>query len=365
MITLRPYQSDAAEYLYEHGRALIKSPPGTGKTIIMAAAIEMAAANNWKHPVIGWMCNTIDQKDQALAALKAFPGIAPEMCRVECGAADPDWSECDILIVDECHHATSAQWTRAIARCTGAIWMCSATPFGEDEERNQALLDMVHGNVHEVPASAAKSQAPGKVRILSATDPGLRDLIDGEIEARMKKRWFQLRSQPYDQVWGQVAFQCCMDIGIVNNRTRNATIIDAALEHHEQTTLILVNKIEHGHALADRWTGAVVLYSGMGAKARRAALDQAREGVLKRMVATSLADEGFDLPRLEVLIMACGGRNTNRTIQRIGRVLRQYDGKSHGLVYDFADEFHPLSAKHSRQRQYVYQEQGFEFLQKV
>jgi superfamily II DNA or RNA helicase len=40
MLTLRPYQEQAADFLYEHDRAMILAPVGAGKTAITLAAMQ-------------------------------------------------------------------------------------------------------------------------------------------------------------------------------------------------------------------------------------------------------------------------------------------------------------------------------------
>ena len=56
--------------------------------------------------------------------------------------------------------------------------------------------------------------------------------------------------------------------------------------------------------------------------------------------------EGLDIPRLDCLILAGGGRSSTRAFQRIGRVLRLYPGKTRGIVFDFEDAT-PMLRRHS------------------
>jgi superfamily II DNA or RNA helicase len=98
----------------------------------------------------------------------------------------------------------------------------------------------------------------------------------------------------------------------------------------------------------------------MGAKNRRNALEAFKAGELKRLVATSLCDEGIDLPIASVLVLVSGGRSRAKTEQRTGRVLRQFAGKESGLIYDFVDKFHGLMYKHFRQRLAVYKQLGYD-----
>ena len=42
MTTLRPYQSEAADFIYEHDRAMVLAPVGAGKTAITLTAMHDA-----------------------------------------------------------------------------------------------------------------------------------------------------------------------------------------------------------------------------------------------------------------------------------------------------------------------------------
>lgn len=73
------------------------------------------------------------------------------------------------------------------------------------------------------------------------------------------------------------------------------------------------------------------------------------------MIATSLADEGLDVPRANILILAGGGRSGARIEQRTGRVLRTFHGKSRGVIYDFFDTQHYYLLAQSKRREKLYQ----------
>jgi superfamily II DNA or RNA helicase len=65
-------------------------------------------------------------------------------------------------------------------------------------------------------------------------------------------------------------------------------------------------------------------------------------------------DIGVDIPSLDALIMAGGGKSTVRVLQRIGRVIRPFPGKTDAMVMDFLDNARYLD-KHSATRLAVYQ----------
>jgi len=51
--------------------------------------------------------------------------------------------------------------------------------------------------------------------------------------------------------------------------------------------------------------------------------------------------------------MGSSGKSSTRALQRIGRVLRPFDGKDHATIYDFMDTAKYLSS-HARARKKIY-----------
>lgn len=364
---LRDYQIEAAEYLATHRWALIKARPGSGKTVIAAAALRMVIQkrNRQEPPRIGWLCHTIEQKAQAEDALKKM-GVK---ALVECAAANPDFSGMDCIVVDEAHHLPSPFWSGIVSHSTGARWMLSATPFKEeDDQHNAAMMNFCGGNVFEVCREKTSDHlAEARVIMLDESDE-CRMLIDNEIEAEMNRRRWQLRPTPAwpnpiseGELFARVSSAVCMQIGIIKNRIRNSAIIRTAREHREDSTLIIIHSIEHGNALAEHIPGAIPCSSKMGKKARSEAIEGFRDGSVPCLVATSLADEGMDVPRCNVVIMAGGGRSKNRAEQRTGRGLRAFQGKTHGQIYDFTDRQHRVLANQSKSRVELYRSLGYKF----
>ncbi len=356
-VELFPYQEDAVAWLCKRGRGLVQSPAGSGKTIIIAAAIYrvvFAKARDSKVRVL-IIVNTLEQREQMLSAIKLFPGLLEAIELVVCcPASAPADFAADLLAIDECHHSPARTWLAIIERHRGCLWMASATAFGPDEERNATLRRLVDGNVFVVPREAVASRVvPAHVHLLHDTDSGLREPIDAAIQREiMRRRTYSKLDE--GELYAQVAAHLCIEMGVVPNRARNAAIVRTVEQHPDDSTLILVAQIEHGQALSAAIPGSAMAYSKMGAKRRREAIAAFRERNLKCLIATSLADEGLDVPVANVLIMAGAGRSASRVEQRTGRVLRTYGGKTHGTVYDFADEQHPLLARQSQRRQETY-----------
>lgn len=361
---LLDYQESAAEWMSRQRRGMVVAPAGAGKTVVVAAALHRAVfrVHRERKVRVGWIAATIEQCGQGRAAIDKFPGLADAIeLTICCPTGAPESWDPDVLIVDECHHAPAATWLTIVSAHQGCRWFITATPDGDDAERNKALRALVDGQVYDVPrAAVAERVLPARVLMLDATDANLRARIDAKIEATMRARRQYDRRTPEGELYAQVASHAAVSLGIIPNRARNAEIIRLAHDHRDDSVLVLVPTIDHGRKLSQSVPGSVLCHADMGVKNRRAAIEAFRAGELRCMFATSLADEGLDVPCASVLIMAGAGRSASKVEQRTGRVLRTHGDKTRGLIYDFTDLQHPLLARQSERRQEVYRRLGYD-----
>ena len=105
--------------------------------------------------------------------------------------------------------------------------------------------------------------------------------------------------------------------------------------------LILAGRVEHcadiAATLAADQIACQVLTGKMTAKQRAAGLDAFKASEVLACVATTLADEGLDVPDISGMIMAFPGRSEAKTIQRVGRTMRALAGKVQPIVVDLVD----------------------------
>ena len=355
MFEERAYQTNAAAWLASRRRGIVQIPAGGGKSRVAAMALDMVIRkrNRTKKVKIGWLAPTIETRNQGIEAMKQFPIIAEHDVKASCIHVGVNFRDRDILIVDECKHATAPVWFNIVNQCENR-WGLDATPFFNDEERDNALLRLFDNQIHTVDRSVLQDKlSSATVRLLDATDTGLREIIDADITKTMawRRRYWKGNEEA---LWGQVAWLSVVNHGIVANHARNRAAIDAALSHWEPT-LILVNQVEHAIWFAEQLPNAVACYAAMGKKKRAQAMEDFHAGRVQRIVATALADEGWDAPTAAVLVLVSAGKSETKVVQRTGRVLRRCEGKDGAIIYDFADRFHPLAAKHSRRRVEIYQ----------
>ena len=158
-------------------------------------------------------------------------------------------------------------------------------------------------------------------------------------------------------------------INVVDNQTRNQKIVDDAIGLVEQglPTLILVKQIKHGKALQKllkEQFGPVDFISGTDyTEKRNSAIKQMRDGEIDLLIASTIADEGLDIKRLGAVVLAGGGKSSTRALQRIGRVIRPYENKTHAVVIDYADQCDYLKDQAEKRKEIYKTEEEFIILE--
>lgn len=144
---------------------------------------------------------------------------------------------------------------------------------------------------------------------------------------------------------------------ITGNDIRNGMIEDSArvLIQKGRKLLILVRYLNHGKELAERLSDIPLFFVNgeVDSETREEVKKDFEAGKLKCLIASSVFDIGVNLPSLDALILAGGGKSTVRALQRIGRVIRIYPNKKNAIIVDFIDDAKYLD-KHSFCRISVY-----------
>ena len=351
IMNLREYQKRVVEWA-KTSDGLVIAPAGSGKTWIAASIV-----NLYPNDRIGWLAPTIETCKQAKVALD-LAGVDPARYEIRCPHESVDFTKCELLIVDECKHSPAKIWLKIIEQCNGRRYGFDATPWCDDPDRNEVLRKLFRNRQIEITrGDIGDSLADATLVMSNATDMGLEMRIDNNIERLFKDRRRYMRISD-EELKRMCAWESIVDIGICQNNARNEYARDVAITHGDMQTLILVPRITLGEWYEHEIPGARLVHSKIGKKDRRSYMEEFKSGNLKTMIATSLADEGLDLPNAELLIMVSGGRSPQKTIQRASRVLRKTSDKNNATIYDFTDKFHPIGAFHARKRIKSYKQLG-------
>ncbi len=366
----RDYQIAAANAAVNTDRGIIRLPTGAGKSLVMALIVAALGKPSvvyvigrdllyqlhelfegifgQKIGIIGdglcEICNiniaTIWSVGQALGIKSKTTlddedddekKIAPDKFRI----IKQMLLDSKIALIDECHLA-ACDTVQTIVRNIKPehVYGLSASPIRDDNA--DLLIEGVLGN-RVVDVSAKQLINEGYL---------IRPLIKFLAVPPMRVK------KSYSHVYSKY---------IVENEVRNKMVAMGAEKLVEQgyQTLVLFHNLKHGRILYDEISKRVscALLSGRDdTKTRKQVKEDLGSGKLNCIIASKIYDIGIDLPALSALIVAGAGKSSVRALQRIGRIIRKYPGKTQAAVIDFADQVHYLK-DHAEIRRKIYAEE--------
>lgn len=174
---------------------------------------------------------------------------------------------------------------------------------------------------------------------------------------KVEVRWIRVEKP---EIPSGTPYQDAYKHGIVENPFRNSKLCKCASEfvNDGKSVVFMVKEIEHGLILDKMlWTFRQkeflphqFINGKESSEIRNKAIADFQNGNLPIMIATSILDEGVDIPNIDVLIPAGGGKSSIKTLQRVGRGLRKGGTSDKLIVIDTADFQNEYLLKHSFQR---------------
>ncbi len=230
-----------------------------------------------------------------------------------------------VVIVDECHHVPALTIEKALAAMNAHhVYGLTATPSRKDGL--QPLLFMQCGPIR-YKVSAKEQAAHSATRLVMPR------------VTRFKKP-FSINDEEwtFPKIYGDM----------VEDEERNALVIADAVQvlKDGRSPLILTQRTEHVHLLAkmlQEATTATVfeLVGSETAKTKREtekALAAVTDDNPMVIIATGqYVGEGFDMPRLDTLLLAMPVSWKGLVAQYAGRLHREHAGKQNVLIYDYVD----------------------------
>ena len=367
-IDLRDYQIEAVEAALKANRGVLEMASGSGKTTVAAMMIYELGRPTF------FFVHTKDLLYQAKSyfeehlrrkigqvgdgiiniqpitvatiqtAIKAFGGVYAKEDEEEEDEEDVTdittkkediknaINNCEVVFFDECHHipAETCYTVSMQTHNAGYRFGLSATPYRSD--RQDMLIEAALGKKF-FSANASYLIKKGH-------------LVMPEI------RFIEI---PYNKKTKKQDYQVIYNESIVENDKRNKVIVKEAqkLNKDGKSVLILVSQVKHGKILKQMFDKARFVHGNDSAAVRRKALKDLEKKHLMTLIATTLADEGLDVPTLNAVILAGGGKSETKALQRIGRALRTAPGKDKGHIIDFMDQA-PYIKEHSEKRLEIY-----------
>lgn len=350
-IELRPYQREAVTAIRRGVQGTVVMPCGGGKTVVGAAAIgalgRSALVLVHSHDLLEqWravLAGRLGIEAGIIAEGKVEPDlvtVATVQTLVRLGTAEFDAlvRRFGVVLVDEAHHAPAATFQMVLGRLS-ARWRIGLTATPEREDGLGALLDFTLG--------------PRLFEI------GYAELVAGgylqapEVEPVFTSFTFDYR--------GPDDLAACLG-ALVEDEARNHQIVElvareAAAGHQ---VLVLSGRVEHCRRLAtllgERGVVAEVLIGATPKAKRRERLEGFRDGRIGVLVASTVADEGLDVPRLDRIVLAYPGRTRGRTTQRLGRLMRRHPDKGRAVLFDIVDGGVPVLRRQYLERRRLYRD---------
>lgn len=355
-IIFRPDQLKLIKAAATKKRGVIKAPTGSGKTVLIMGLISLFPARartlilvhnvsivkqtlselkkkgfNNVQQVGGKGDVHVDQNAQiVVATLKTYNKLI----------RDNDWLD-DwfwLVVVDEAHHCADLKSQYGEAMSTNqASYKIGFTATLPDQLYRQLSLEALIG------------PQIGELTVDEAINKGI-----------IAEPIIQLIPVPYEAHIGELyKYRDIYTMGIVYNTARNSLIIDEAerLNRKGRTALVMVKELDQGQELLregqERKMNIVFLQGASPAKAREQVRLVFNRKEIKTVIATAVWKEGIDIPTLDCVINACGGKSEIQTLQALGRGLRVTEEKSTVEIIDFLDPYRYL-ARHTVMRLQTY-----------
>lgn len=224
----------------------------------------------------------------------------------------------DLIIVDECHHATKANTIGRILAATprARVLGVSATPTRlSGEGMGEVFESLVIGpSVSELIEMGALS--PPKVYAPPTVDTSSLHLRGGEFVSAE-----------------------------VSALVDTPKITGDAVDHYSRLArgrpfITFTASVQHAKNVADEFTRAgfpcMHVDGGMDRMTRKRIIDEYRQGRLLGLSSCDLVSEGFDVPGIHVGISLRPTASTTLWLQQVGRCLRICEGKDGAIILDHA-----------------------------
>lgn len=356
---LYDYQADAVQTALRRKRGVICAPTGSGKTIIGLGIVK-----NFPNQNILWIAPTVDLLNQTYQRfLEEFE--APEIGVIGDGTFEPSRITIGIvnslynsrlessylhgigvIIIDECHRVSklTGMYAKTLQKVPAAFRIgLTATPSKDPE-----ALWSVEGNVGPIIK---------EISVTHLTDIGkLATPRARIISIPMNKDVANIRK--YSEAY---------QMGVVHSVERNEIIVNATAEYvlKGNTVLIISRILDHGENLFNMIKSKypsirAFLAQGWTEGEERERIRKALEaGTIDVAITSTIWKEGVDIPTLNVVVNAAGGKSEIFTLQVIGRGMRAAPGKDEFVIVDFFDPSSRFFVEHFGHRISMYFEKGW------
>lgn len=354
-IALRPYQRTALDEIKRRTQGLVVIGCGGGKTTIGIVAIEELA----RSAVV--LVHTGDLLDQWVEGLrdklgieagviadgKVTPGdvtvgmIQTVSKRLDDPLVSGVLEGAGVVVLDEAHHAPAAMFRRVLDRCP-ARWRLGLTATPKREDGMTRIVDWSFGE--------RLIERPSKwlLRHGYLMQPTL-EVIPTD---------FRFDSSTTDKF--KRSTEIAQALEVYEPRLHLIASVAAAHVKGGERVLVLANRKGYARTLGRliwEYGGEAFTVTGDTAKkARKDLIAKFRSGECPCLVATSLANEGLDAPKLSRIVFAWPEKAAGATDQKTGRLMRI--AQKVPILIDFVDVHVDQLVRRYTERSKVYRALG-------
>ena len=337
---LRDYQQKAIEDILssfnKNDSVMLQMPTGAGKTTVFAELIRIwiKEINSGQRVLV--LVHRKELVDQALARIKQFGILA---ARIQSGFAIALEKQVQVgmvqslknktrlpknlslIIIDEAHHTPAKSYRDILKNYTDKnvkILGVTATPCRTNGEGFKDLYQQLITS-----DSISKFIEKGylaKIRHLAFAIPDLSKIKINKMTKDYDEKGLEL---------------------IVRDDKVIADLIESYIKHADNKKAIVfaVNKA-HSKDIVKRFNEknipAAYIDADTDKEDRNRIVEEFKAGIYKVLCNVNIFTEGFDCPDIEVVMLARPTKSFSLYLQQVGRVMRPFQGKEHGLILDNA-----------------------------
>lgn len=247
------------------------------------------------------------------------------------------------LIVDECQHGQAKTWFQLAMKCPAPFRFGLSGSLPTDPIKRLRIMSITSS---EIVANVRNAE-----------------LIESGWSAKPK---VHLRVFQYPE--NTLSYRTAYDKMIrSHNRYNDFVVCDAEYAYKRgKIVLVIVDRIKQGTYITSNLIGrgvpAKFISGGTDDEYREKVIAAFKSGKTQVIVGTSVFDEGVDVPAIETLILAPGGKSDQRQLQRVGRGLRKKEDSNEVEIYDYIHAGNVYLLAHSLARLALYEGEGFEIV---
>lgn len=357
---LRDAQEMAVRTMLAEDHGVLCAPPGAGKTVMGCALIARARTSalvlvhrtllveQWRETAMRFL--GLKRKEIGVRR-----GPSPRLTRRFDIAMLPSLTRAEnlaevlsgygIVLVDECHHVPAASFELVLKACPSRrVYGLTATPKRKDrlEKLLFAQCGPIRHTLVDAPTDEVRTVKVRRTTVTLPPDAGQRP--------------------PIHVVWAALV----QDEGRIGAIV--ADLLNCVATGRSPLVLadrkVYLDRLQTAFATRADNVACHRLDGQMGKRARTEVLRQIdahyANGTPFVLFATaSLIGEGFDLPRLDTLMLSMPLSWKGRLVQYAGRLHRVHEAKGTALIFDYLDENHAITCAMFRRRLTGYRELGY------